>query len=206
MAGATAARDMLRDWDMRMHVDSVGASVFAQLFLELIERVYTDQVPAHVWEGPWEAAARYRMQSSLWRLVDDPENQWWEDIRTLETTERRDEILGRSLGAAYATLEETLGNRPERWYWGRLHTLTYTNPTLGKSGIGFVENMFNRGPTPLSGGLNVLYRNDFEVPTAFDVTHVTSMRMIADLSDWSATLWLNSPGQSGHPASPTTTT
>lgn len=199
--GATRALQILADWDLRMHEKSVGASVFAQFFIERIDKTYADQVPIHVWEGPWRATSGYRIQNSLWLLVDDPQNQWWDDVRTLDVVETRDEILARALAAAYAELEERLGRRTERWEWGRLHTLTYTSATLGKSGIRLIENIFNRGPVPISGGLNVLFRNDFRLPTAFDVTHVTSMRMIADLSDWSSVLWLNSPGQSGHPAS-----
>ena len=37
-------------------------------------------------------------------------------------------------------------------------------------------------------GLEALYRNDFAIPAAFDVTRVASMRMVADLSDRSSTL------------------
>jgi penicillin amidase len=198
---AGEALELLREWDLRMHEESVGATVFAQFYVELLELTYADQIPAHVWEGPWEASEKYRMQRSLLGLVVEPDNAWWDDVRTVDHVETRNEIMARALGAAYTALEARLDDDPRKWEWGKIHTLTYTNATLGTSGVGFVEKLFNRGPVPISGGLNVLFRNDFEFPTAFDVTHITSMRMIADLSDWSRTLWINSPGQSGHPAS-----
>jgi len=35
--------------------------------------------------------------------------------------------------------------RPRRT-WGSAHTLTVENPTLGKTGIKLIDNIFNRGP------------------------------------------------------------
>ena len=33
----------------------------------------------------------------------------------------------------------------DEWRWGRLHTVTLRNQTMGKSGIKPVEALFNRG-------------------------------------------------------------
>ena len=201
IAGALTAREMLADWDLLMETDSVGATVFAQFYVELCRKTFADQLPPHVWNGPWDTAYGYRMQNSLWLLVEDPENQWWDDVRTPDRRETRDEILARALASAYEQLEERFGKRTERWTWGRAHTATFRNATLGRSGIRFVERIFNRGPVPVAGGLDVLRRADFRVLQPFEVHHIASMRMIVDTADWSSARYVHGPGQSGHPAS-----
>ncbi len=201
ISGAQLALDILAAWDLMMDADSLGAVVFAQFYVDLCEKTYVDQLPSDVWNGPWKAASGYRLQNSLWLLADDPANQWWDDARTPDVQESRDDIIARALGSSFEKLEEQLGDNSERWTWGELHTATFENATLGSSGIGFIERIFNSGPVEVSGGLNVLRRADFKVQEPFAVYHITSMRMIADLADWSSALYIYSPGQSGHPAS-----
>ncbi|MCK4515385.1 MAG: penicillin acylase family protein, partial [Spirochaetaceae bacterium] len=200
--GALAAVEMLSDWDLMMDVDSIGATVFSQFYVDLCYKTYGDQIPEAVWDGSWGTTSGVRLRNSLlWPLAEEPNNAWWDDTRTLDVTESRDDIMARALSSAYETLVEDLGDNTNKWEWGEVHTIEYRNATLGESGIGFVENIFNRGPEPVSGGMSVLRRADFKVREPFGVYHIASMRMIADLSDWSSTLWVHSPGQSGHPAS-----
>lgn len=201
IAGALAARQMISEWDLMMETDSVGATVFAQFYVELCRKTFADQLPPHVWNGPWNTTYGYRMQNSLWLLAGDPENEWWDDVRTPDLRETRDDILARALASAYEQLTEQLGKRTDRWTWGRAHSATFQNATLGRSGVGFVERIFNRGPVAVAGGLDVLRRSDFRVNEPFVVHHIASLRMVADTADWSSALYVHGPGQSGHPAS-----
>lgn len=199
--GALAARQMIAEWDLLMEADRVGATVFAQFYVELCRKTFADQLPPHVWNGPWNTTYGYRMQNSLWLLVGDPENEWWDDVRTPGLRETRDDIVARALASTYERLTELLGKRPDRWTWGRAHTATFQNATLGRSGVKFVERIFNRGPVAVAGGMDVLRRSDFRVNDPFAVHHIASMRMVADTADWSSVLSVHCPGQSGHPAS-----
>jgi penicillin amidase len=199
--GALAASRILEEWDMRMETDSIAPTVFSRFAVELFTRIFTDQIPPEVWEGPWRAAYGPHLLARLNLLVDEPDNIWWDDTRTPEVRETRDDIMARALSAAYETLIEEYGENTARWEWGRVHTVSFMNETLGRSGVGFVERMFNRGPVAVAGGLSVLFRNEFDVLEPFSVHHTASLRMIADLSDWSATEYIHYTGQSGHPAS-----
>ena len=184
-----------------MAAESIGATVFAQFYVDLCRKTFADQLPAEVWNGPWNTTFGYRMQNALWLLVGDPENAWWDDVRSPDVRETRDDILARALASAYEQLEERLGRRTDRWTWGKVHTAAFRNATLGRSGIGIVERLFNRGPVSVPGGADVLRRADFKVSEPFEVHHTASLRMIADTADWSSTLSVHRPGQSGHPAS-----
>ena len=63
--------------------------------------------------------------------------------------ERRDDILRQAAADAVAELRGDQGDDPAEWRWGRMHLLTVRNQTFGKSGIGPIEWLFNRGPVAL---------------------------------------------------------
>ena len=113
--------------------------------------------------------------------------------------ETRDDILLRALRDGYSWLRERYGGNPEQWTWGTVHTATFENQTLGKSGIGFVEAIFNRGPIPTSGGSSVVNATSWSVDEPAIVKSVPSERMILDTADWQHSLAMHTTGQSGHP-------
>ena len=98
-------------------------------------------------------------------------------------------------------LEGTLGKNPTRWRWGDLHTATFRNATLGKSGIGPIEALFNRGPFPVGGGEALVNATGWTTGS-FEVDWLPSMRMIVDLGNLSNSLTVHTTGQSGHAYSP----
>jgi penicillin amidase len=79
-----------------------------------------------------------------------------------------------------------------------MHTLTITNQTLGTSGVGPVEWLFNRGPYELSGGSSVVNANGWEPQDGYGVDWVPSMRQVIDLSNFDNSTWVNLTGASGH--------
>ncbi len=91
-----------------------------------------------------------------------------------------------------------MAREPSSWKWGRLHKLTLTNQTLGKSGIGVVDKLFNRGPYELGGGSSVVNATAWDASEGYEVTATPSMRMVVDLSDFDKSRWINLTGVSGH--------
>jgi len=104
---------------------------------------------------------------------------------------------------AVAELEQLLGKNTSRWAWGDLHTVTFHNQTLGVSGIGPIEAIFNRGPYPTSGGSSIVNATGWDASKtdaskAYQVLGLPSMRMIVDLSNLSASQSVITTGESGH--------
>jgi penicillin amidase len=120
-------------------------------------------------------------------------------VLTPDTRETRDEILLRSLARALLEARETLGNNPDNWRWGEIHTITFRNQTLGDSGISVIESLFNRGPYEVPSGLDQVFSADFDPTDPYEVVNHASMRQIIDLSDLGASRMIHTTGQSGHP-------
>ena len=188
------ARDRLVAWGGQMHRDSAEAALFNIFWVRLLANTYNDQLlPEYYPDG------KHATADSMYFLLQTPDAGWWNDVRTADDEERRDEILLRSLTEAYAEATATLGEDMTAWKWGDLHTVTFRSDTLGSSGIGFIENIFNRGPFPTSGSESVPQKTCWNVNDGFQVTCIPALRQIVDLGDLNDSLMVHSVGQSGHP-------
>ena len=90
------------------------------------------------------------------------------------------------------------GGRKSRPQWGDLHLSTFRNQTLGESGIGLIEDLFNRGPFPTGGSESVVDATGWTVGKSFEVDWLPSEHEIVDLSNLNASLASHTTGQSGH--------
>ena len=79
-----------------------------------------------------------------------------------------------------------------------MHTATFQNLTLGSTGIGLIDSLFNRGPFQTSGGSSIVNATAWKPSLGYKVTDVPSMRMIADMSNLSNSLTVHTTGESGH--------
>ena len=88
-------------------------------------------------------------RQALRAAVADEASPFWDDPGTPET-ETRAGRLAAALDDAGAELRGALGD-PARWVWARVHTTTFREQTLGKSGIGILEGLLNAGPYGVPG-------------------------------------------------------
>lgn len=188
------AKEFLLDWDARMHMDSPQATLYGYFWQKLIEETFKDQLIEKLWPP-----ATYYLLSLMYRLLEDPESRWWDDVTSLDVTETRNDILARAFEKAYQVGVEELGENPADWRWGDIHTVEFRNQTFGESGIGPIEAVFNRGPVPVSGGIQQVNRADWKYDEPFKAKAITSMRQIIDLGNLSGSLMMHTTGQSGHP-------
>jgi penicillin amidase len=132
-------------------------------------------------------------------LLQEPDNVWWDDITTLDHVEGRDDILKKAFEEAYVEGVESLGDDLNEWRWGDLHTITFRNATLGQSGIGVIEDIFNRGPYATNGSESVIQKTCWSANEPYEVGCIPALRQVIDLGDLSNSLMIHSVGQSGHP-------
>jgi penicillin amidase len=186
------ALEKLAAWDLQEHKDSAEAALYELVWAHLVQ---------NIWE---EAPEDLRPGAGSWTMVlvrnllAQPASEWWDDTRTPDV-ETRDDILLRALQEGYAWLEKRYGKDMEKWRWGKLHTSTFENQSLGQSGIGLIEKIFNRGPVATSGGSDIVNATGWELDEPAIVTWIPSERMILDLGDWQRSLSMHTTGQSGHP-------
>jgi penicillin amidase len=190
---AAEALGMLRGWDFAQDAGSAPAAFYNAVWRHLLLRVFNDELPEDArpsGEDQWFEVVR-----SLLALPDDP---WWDDVRTADRREARDDVLRAAIADAGVELRKRLGDDPRAWRWGDLHTLELTNETFGTSGIPPIERLFNRGPLRLGGGSSIVDAVGWDVQQGYEVNWVPSMRMVVDLAGVDRSRWVNLTGNSGH--------
>ncbi len=131
-------------------------------------------------------------------LVQDPDSAWWDDQESEEEVESRDDLFARAFEETVAQMQKEYGRDYDQWpAWGELHGATFRNSTLGESGIGPIEAIFNRGPFVTGGGEGIVNATGWSIG-AFEVDWLPSMRMIVDLGNLQNSVTVHTTGQSGH--------
>ncbi|MFG1684876.1 penicillin acylase family protein [Nonomuraea sp. NPDC049269] len=190
---AVQARKLLQDWDGSQGVNSTPAAYFNAVWRHLLKLTFDDDLPAGA-----RPSGGDRWYEVVKRLLDAPDDPFWDDTTTKGRTETRDDILQQALAAAYQEVADRLGTDLAAWRWGDLHQLTLTNGSLGTSGIAPIEALFNRGPFEVPGSKDAPNATGWNVQRDYTVTSVPSMRMVVDLGDLDKSGWINLTGASGH--------
>jgi penicillin amidase len=189
---ARQGQRVLNGWDFTQPADSVAAAYFNVVWKNLLALTFHDQMPESVWPDGGD-----RWFAVVAGLLKNPESPWWDDVNT-DVRETRDDILSEALVNARDELTMLQAKDPGSWNWGRLHQLELANQSLGTSGIGPIEWLFNRGPYDLAGGTAVVDAMGWDASEGYDVNYVPSMRMVVSLANFDDSRWVNLTGASGH--------
>jgi penicillin amidase len=190
-----ARQAFLAGWDYREKADSQAALVFERFWTYLLTDTFNDESFP---EGNTPAGGS-RFYEVMRNLVQQPDSAWWDDQSTTNTLETRDDIFQRAFSEMVQSGVDMYGKNLEKWpAWGDEHSATFRNATLGESGIGLIESLFNRGPFPTGGGESIVDATGWAMGEGFEVDWLPSMRMIVDLGDLSNSLTVHTTGQSGH--------
>ncbi len=189
---AAEARAFLAGWDHRLEAGSGPAALFEIWFTNHL----IPAIPKTL--GP----------EGMAKLITVPDTQLYVEI--LEAAQdpgfgadpkaARDALLLETLAAAWAEARKRMGDDTADWSWGRIHHGYFTHP-LSRLVPPALAVRLDVGPAP-KGGSNLTINNNGYRGTDFRVMSGVSWRMVVDVGDWDASWTINSPGQSGDPASP----
>ncbi|SNB62365.1 penicillin acylase family protein [Thermoflexus hugenholtzii] len=196
---ARQAQDLLRAWDFRATPESPAPTIFEAFLRHLLHEAWVDELGEEIVRELLTGGSHNRYWAR-WALAQ-PDLAWWDDLRTPQR-ETRDDIVRRAFEQAVAELRGRLGPDPRAWAWGKVHTATFVHGTLGQSGIGLVEAIFNRGPYPAPGTSAAVNNIGFNVQKGFAVRSLPSLRFIASIANWSDSRFIHTTGQSGLPYHP----
>lgn len=181
-AALTSAAALLAQWDRTYRLDNQRAVLFETAMQELSDRT---------WDELSQNNKRVATPSTavLAELMTQPANAWWDDRRTRNVVEDRDDILAQSLVAAYATVIKEYG-APDAggWRWDRIR---FTN-------IYHLLHIlaFSALKIPVPGGVGTL------TPSTGTGHYGPSWRMVVEMGP-EVHGWGTFPGgQSGNPLSP----
>lgn len=181
-AAETGALALLRGWDGELASGSAAAALY-----EIWTRRYLAQaaVKAIVPETAREAMASVALIGVVQALDDGPLSG---DVKRA--------ILLDSLAGAWAETARRLGLDPAQWRWGTLHVADF-RPALPIPGR---ESEQRVGPLGIGGGAST--PNAASWSGDFLLTSGPSVRLVMDVGAWDNSVAINTPGQSGDPASP----
>ncbi len=183
-------RKLLAGWDGDLSVKSQAGPLYGFWLQEMLDTFFRAQVPANLVEF---VRGRHGLAVML-AALEKPDPFWFGN----DPVAGRDLFLRSTFISAVGKTKKTLGDDPQQWTWGKLHTTTLHHPLeqLGPASA----RAFNLGPLPKAG--------DAWTPHAashnpkFDHIAGASYRQIFDLGDWDRGMATSVPGQSGQPGSP----
>ena len=186
---------LLETWDGTQPADgpqSAAAAYYNVVWRDLLALTFHDELPED--QRP---DGGQRWMATVTDLLDRPTDPWWDDVATADV-ETRDDVLRAALVQARDDLTATVSPDPDDWTWGALHELRLESSTLGASGVGVVERLFNRGGWEAGGGTSIVDATAWDAREGFEVTTAPSMRMVVSLADLDDSRWINLTGVSGH--------
>jgi penicillin G amidase len=191
---ASVRDQTLGSWDYQNRADSQSAAVFEHFWWNLLMDTFKDDLPEDYWPGGGS-----RWYEVMRRLVSQPDSLWWDDKDSEAMVETRDDMFVRAFEETVAQMQEEYGKDLAKWpAWGEIHGATFRNATLGESGIGPIEALFNRGPFATGGGSEIVNATGWTVGESFEVDWLPSLRMIVDMGDLRNSITVHTLGQSGH--------
>ena len=184
--------NLLKDWDYQDRANSSGAAMFNAFWRAFIKNTFNDDMP----EERNYPEAGSRMNETMRRINES--STWWDDKSTTDAVETREDIIRKSFDEGIAELEDIFGKDISKWNWGEMHAATFRNGTLGESGIGPIEALFNRGPFPTGGGEAIVNATGWSVKDGYETNWLPSFRMVVDLGNLDNSVTVHTTGQSGH--------
>ncbi len=190
------ATRLLIHWDGTQGADSAAAAYYNAVWSNLLLRTFGDQLPQAV-----QPDGGSRWFEVMRGLLQQPNNPWWDDATTPTVIESRDQILSSVLVDARLELTASLGKDPKRWRWGDLHRLTARQQPLGApSSPAVVQWLVNGDRLPVGGSNSTVNVGSWSPANGdYEVSKISSMRMVVDLADVDASTWVDFTGVSGHP-------
>ncbi|HEX7594545.1 MAG TPA: penicillin acylase family protein, partial [Anaerolineae bacterium] len=182
------AMEYVKSWDGKLTTESVGGTIAAVTLDRLMSNLFTDKLGIDLAES-YIGTSDYSRRAAL-ALLDQPNSDWWGPTG-------RDAVLKKSYADAVDWLGSQFGDAPGDWKWGRLHTATFNHP-LGS--VQPLDLLFNAGPVAAPGGVNTVFATSYKiVGNRYDVSSVSSLRAIYDLSNFANSLQIHTTGESGQP-------
>jgi len=193
------AVDLLQNWDFTQPASSGAAAYFNAVWSELLKLTFENKLPQDTSLSSLGFDGGDRWFAVIQSIINDPNSSWWDNPKTPAVKETRDDILTAALEQGRLDLTSLMGKDVATWTWGRIHTLTPNDGTLGATGPAAVQWLLD-GPTEqLSGGSSLVDATSWDLSSGnYSVTVAPSMRMIVDLSDFDHSRWIDQTGESGH--------
>lgn len=183
---------ILSDWNGQARIQSRGASVFYMWFHYISKEILIDELGEERFNTFSKVADLLHFMKYA---IAHPESKWWDDRRTVNMVETREQILEKAFFKAVDRLKQKLGSNTNFWQWGKLHTITFNHPFGRRKPL---DKIFNIGPHRAQGGFSLV--DNMSTPRFddnFNVTLGPSTRRIIDMAEPERSFGVLPTGNSG---------
>ncbi|MBM3708754.1 MAG: penicillin acylase family protein, partial [Actinobacteria bacterium] len=168
---------MLKNWNYAIDTDSPQATLFNSFFSHLIRNTLEDQIGEEIVAELFKDLHVSIPAQWLIRYMNDNNSFIWDDIRTPDIEETRNDIVLKSMKEAVAELSARLGDSPEKWAWGKVHKMTMKHP------LGSVLPFLNLSPLPYAGDDFTIHAGWWDREHPYDMYSGAAIRIVVDMSD-----------------------
>ncbi len=187
---------LLRNWNGTMDLDLPQPALFNMFFTRLMRNTLENKIGKKQVDDLFKDLHSTIPAQWLIRYMGDNRDPIWDDPRTKDVAETRDNMIVKSLKEAVAELTDRYGSSPKKWAWGKVHTMTIKHP------LGGALSFFNLSPIPHPGDDFTINAGWYERKSPFDMISGGAIRIIVDMSDLDSMTLICPPGQSGLYLSP----
>ena len=170
--------DILSAWDFHDDADLAAPAIFQATYRLFALMTFQDELGDDLSEAMLDNW--YFWQEKLFKMVIENDSPWFDDTSTEQIEETRDDLFLRAGRKAAMQLKAEMGDSPEKWAWGKIHTIEHVSPIRRE---GFGKGLLGSGRIPVAGSSETLLRSYYGFNKPFDVIVSDSMRMVADLGD-----------------------
>lgn len=184
------AAKALEDWDGNYNIESVGATIFTRMIYFSLEVGPGEKLGDERFQ---QLLHTYTLKNNLERLINDQSSVWWTGKRKL--------LFNLAFEKTVESLSQQLGNDISKWQWGEVHQLEHVHPIGRKEPF---DKIFNVGPFPKSGSLEVVDKEGFVYSdkATYTIKSGPAMRCLLDFATPDSAIGIIPTGQSGNIMSP----
>jgi len=189
----------LENWDCTMDKDKVAPAIFDKLYYQIVKNLVSDEMGDDLFND--FIKDKILVRNMMENVFANPNSEWCDDINTKDKKENLKDIIQKSFNETITDLENQFGHNPQKWQWGKLHTLTLKHP-MGKVKILDLLFSMNSATYPVNGSYHTVGAYGYNYKTdIFKVNHGSSHRHIFSIANWDESLTILPTGTSGIPAS-----
>jgi len=195
----------LREWEGSHLAEEVAPTLYYRWMYRTIQAAMYDEFLQAA--GPEDGQDKFVSwhqtivsENAFPKLLANPQSLWWDNVATSEV-ETASDIVAQALTSAREDLKKALGENPETWKYGRLHTVVHPHAMTDAPLVG---DLLNVGPFELPAAKDALCKYEFKLKEEvnYDVFSGPSMRIGLDFADVASSESILPTGQSGNVFSP----
>lgn len=185
---------ILKEWKGDYSKEQIAPTIYFKFIYLFLKNTFEDEMGPALFE---QFLQTHLYKRQIAKQMKWNRSVWWDDVKTKEVKELKDEIITRSFHETMTELELQFGDDLEDWSWSEALSVTHKH-AFDKNGT--LRSFFNVGPFTTDGGIEVINNQLFKLnPTGnYEVHAGPSTRRVIDFSDVENAKAILPTGQSGN--------